>query len=294
MPAVMTYDGLVADIKSYVVRDNDSALNDMIPTLVMFAQRRISRELDILGLQQYVTGSFAASQGVVVKPNRWLSTLSINYGSSKNTVTSIAVATGRHGLYLRAGRHDSRAEGAAGPLRRPMSSNGIVTEIAVTAVGSGYTSTPTVTVADPDISTGTTATATATRSTADTKRGFVLPRSYEYCRSYWPEPNSTGEPRFYSDYGFSHWLVVPTPDAAYPIEIAYYELSQLLDDTNQTNWLTENAPDVLLYASLLETAPFLENNDKIEMWQTMYDRAAKGYQAQDKGRMTDRAMTRSK
>jgi hypothetical protein len=293
MPAVMTYAGLVADIKSYVVRDNDAALADMIPTLVMFAQRRISRELDVLGLQQYVTGSFSAAQGVVVKPNRWLSTLSINYGSSKNTVTSIAVDTGGTG-YTFAPAVTFTGGGGSGATATAYVSNGIVTEIAVTAVGTGYTSTPTVTVAAPDITTGTTATATATRSTADTKRGFVLPRSYEYCRSYWPEPNSTGEPRFYSDYGFSHWLVVPTPDAAYPIEIAYYELSQLLDDTNQTNWLTENAPDVLLYASLLETAPFLENNDKIEMWQTMYDRAAKGYQAQDKGRMTDRAMTRSK
>ena len=293
MPAVMTYDGLVADIKSYVVRDNDSALNDMIPTLVMFAQRRISRELDILGLQQYVTGSFAASQGVVVKPNRWLSTLSINYGSSKNTVTSIAVATGGSG-YTFAPSITISGGGGSGATATAYVVNGAVSQIAVTAVGSGYTSTPTVTVADPDVSTGTTATATATRGTADSKRGFLLPRSYEFCRSYSPEPNTTGEPRFYSDYGFSHWLVVPTPDAAYPIEIAYYELSQLLDDTNQTNWLTENAPDVLLYASLLETAPFLENNDKIEMWQTMYDRAAKGYQAQDKGRMTDRAMTRSK
>ena len=130
MPAVMTYDGLVADIKSYVVRDNDSALNDMIPTLVMFAQRRISRELDILGLQQYVTGSFAASQGVVVKPNRWLSTLSINYGSSKNTVTSIAVATGGSG-YTFAPSITISGGGGSGATATAYVVNGAVSQIAV-------------------------------------------------------------------------------------------------------------------------------------------------------------------
>ena len=43
----------------------------------------------------------------------------------------------------------------------------------------------------------------------------VLLRKYEYLREYWPNATSTGTPVFYSDYDYTHWLVAPTPDAAY-------------------------------------------------------------------------------
>ena len=293
MPAVMTYSSVVSDIQVYLERPDDTDLLAQIPNFVLFAQRRISRELDILGLQQYVSGSFAADQGVVVKPNRWLSTLSINFGSSSGTVTSTAVATGGSG-YTFAPAITFTGGVGTGAAATAYVNNGALAQIAMTNVGSGYTSAPTATVAAPDISTGTTATATATISLANVKRNFLLPRSYEFCRTYWPDPTATGNPRFYSDYGFANWLVVPTLSAAFPIEVAYYELSQLLDATNQTNWLTENAPDVLLYAALLEATPFLKNDGRLEVWQGMYDRAAKGYQAEDKGRMSDRAQTRAK
>jgi|GEM_PF-1114359 len=293
MAAVMTYSGLISDIQVYLERPDDTDLLAQIPNFVLFAQRRISRELDILGLQQYVSGSFTAAQGVVVKPNRWLSTISINYGSTLNTITGATLTLAGSG-YSFAPAVSFSGGGGTGATATAYVNAGVVTQIAITNPGSGYTSTPTVTVGGPDVTTGTTATAVATRGTANIKRNFLLPRAYEYCRSYWPDPTQTGNPRFYADYDFNHWLIVPTPSASFPVEIAYYELSTLLDDSAQTNWLTENAPDLLLYACLLEATPFVMADDRIEVWQGMYERAAKGYQAENKGRITDRTQTRTK
>ena len=123
-------------------------------------------------------------------------------------------------------------------------------------------------------------------------RTVLYPRSYEYLRSYWPNEASTDQPLFYSDYDYQHWLIAPTPDAEYPAEFAYYELLPLLDDTNQTNWLTDYAPQLLLYGTLLEAAPFLKNDERIPTWQQMYDRAAAIANGEDLGRILDRAAVR--
>ena len=123
-------------------------------------------------------------------------------------------------------------------------------------------------------------------------RKTLFTRAYEYLRSYWPDAAQTGEPAFYSEYDYSHWLFAPTPDAAYPMEILYYELPPLLDDTQQTNWLTEYAPQLLLYATLLEATPFLKNDERIPVWQNMYDRAAAMLNGEDLSKILDRSATR--
>ena len=123
-------------------------------------------------------------------------------------------------------------------------------------------------------------------------RKSLLTRSYEYARAYWPDDTATDEPEYYADYNYSNWLAVPTPDAAYPWEILYYELPVLLDDANQSNWLTEYAPELLLYATLLESTPFLKNDERIPVWQQMYDRAAAMINGEDLSKILDRASVR--
>lgn len=121
----------------------------------------------------------------------------------------------------------------------------------------------------------------------------IFARSYEYCRHYWPDEAQTGAPQFYADYDYQHWLVTPTPNAADTLEILYYEQPRFLDDEFQTNWITEYAPDLLLYASLLEATPFLKNDARIQTWQAMYDRAAQALSGEDLKRILDRSATRS-
>ena len=123
-------------------------------------------------------------------------------------------------------------------------------------------------------------------------RKQVFARSYEYSRQYWPDESLTAEPDFYSDYDSSHWLIAPTPDATYPFEILYYELPPLLDDVVQSNWLTEYAPQLLLYGTLLEATPFLKNDERIQVWQSMYDRAAAMLNGEDLAKVLDRNSTR--
>lgn len=121
----------------------------------------------------------------------------------------------------------------------------------------------------------------------------IFARSYEYCRNYWPDEAETGAPQFYADYDYQHWLITPTPNAASTWEILYYEQPALLGEDFQTNWLTEYAPDLLLYAALLEATPFLKKDDRIQTWQAMYDRAAQAISGEDLKRIIDRSANRS-
>lgn len=121
----------------------------------------------------------------------------------------------------------------------------------------------------------------------------IFARSYEYCRSYWPDEAETGAPQFYADYDYQHWLITPTPATVQTLEVLYYEQPRFLGDDFQTNWLTEYAPDLLLYSALLEAAPFLKNDERIQIWQGMYDRSAQALNGEDLKRILDRSANRS-
>jgi hypothetical protein len=120
------------------------------------------------------------------------------------------------------------------------------------------------------------------------KRQPVFLRKYEYLREYAPDPAVQGTPKFYADYDYTHWLVAPTPDAAYDYEVLYYERVQPLDSTNQTNWFTIYAPQAMLYGSLLQAMPFLKNDERIAMWQQQYDLIINTLKAEDVQRIGDR------
>jgi hypothetical protein len=121
----------------------------------------------------------------------------------------------------------------------------------------------------------------------------IFGRVYEYLRSYWPNEAETGSPEFYTDYDYQHWLIAPTPAAADRLEILYYEQPRFIDEETQTNWLTDYAPDLLLYATLLEATSFLKNDERVQLWQTTYDRAAQALSGEDLKRILDRTATRS-
>jgi hypothetical protein len=120
------------------------------------------------------------------------------------------------------------------------------------------------------------------------KRYPVLLRKYEYLREYWPDPASEDVPKFYCDYDYTHWMVAPTPNAAYNFEVLYYERIQPLESANQTNWFTIYAPQALLYGTLLQAMPFLKNDDRIPMWQQQYEAIMQTLMAEDKLRVADR------
>jgi len=115
----------------------------------------------------------------------------------------------------------------------------------------------------------------------------VLLRKYEYLKSYTPNASTTGVPKFYADYDYDHWLVAPTPDIAYPFEVLYYERINPLSSENQTNWITQNAPNLMLYGTLLQAMPFLKN-DARQIFQQKYSEALAALKAEDVTRVGDR------
>lgn len=124
-------------------------------------------------------------------------------------------------------------------------------------------------------------------------RNQLYLRTYEYARSYWPNQTLLGNPLYYCDYSYTHFLIVPTPIDFFPFELSYLELPAPLTLLNQTNWLTNYAPDLLLYACLLEAIPFLKNDERIPVWEKLYDRALASVENQDQLRYLDRTSERS-
>lgn len=117
----------------------------------------------------------------------------------------------------------------------------------------------------------------------------LFERTYEYLRTNFPDPTDTGQPQFYADADYQHWFIAPTPATGSPYKIVYFQIPPLLDDTTQTNWLTNYAPDLLLYASLLEAVPFLKADERIPVWQSMYAQAKASLQGQDLEGLMDQA-----
>ena len=118
------------------------------------------------------------------------------------------------------------------------------------------------------------------------QRVFLFQRSYEYLRVYAPNPTTTAQPKYYSDYGYDHYFFAPTPDDAYSIEIGYHERPVPLDDSNQTNWTTQYAPQLLLYGSLLEAQPFLKRQERIAEFQALFTQAAQAVMTEANRRVT--------
>jgi hypothetical protein len=116
----------------------------------------------------------------------------------------------------------------------------------------------------------------------------VFLRKYEYLREYWPDATQSDVPKFYCDYDYDHWLVAPTPAEDYAYEVLYYQRVQPLDSSNQTNWFTQNAPQALLYGTLLQAMPFLKNDERIQMWQAQYTQVIEVLKLEDISRVGDR------
>jgi len=217
----MTFQSLQADLQVYLERGTtlDPTVFNQLPELINFAERRISRELKVLGFVVSATFNMQANLAVYQKPDRWRQLISLNVGSS-----------------------------------------------------------PTGTII----------------------RNQVYPRSLEYLRMYWPDDTATnlsvygvlGPPKFYAEYNYQNIIVAPTPDQNYPAELMYYEEPALLDITNNTNWITQYAPNLLLYSSLIECSPFIKADGRIATWQAFYESTKAALNGESQAAVLDRTSTR--
>lgn len=68
----------------------------------------------------------------------------------------------------------------------------------------------------------------------------------------------------------------PTPDAAYDIELYYYAKIPSLSSSQATNTILTNFPDAYLYGSLIHSAPYLQEDARMNAWAALYQSAIDG------------------
>ena len=115
----------------------------------------------------------------------------------------------------------------------------------------------------------------------------VTHRSQDYVAQVQSE-FSNAQPLYYADYDYDHWALGPKPDAAYSVEIIYYSRIQPLDSSNQENLITREAPQALLFGTLLQCQGYLKSPDKLQLWQGMYDKSMAALKGENASRNIDR------
>lgn len=121
--------------------------------------------------------------------------------------------------------------------------------------------------------------------------GDILKRRKLSFLRHYASNSSTAEarPEYYATRESDFWLH-PIPDSTYAYTLTYFErLAPLTTSTNETNWITENHPDLLLYATLLAASTYLKNDDRVPVWRQAYQDAAQAVMAEEDRYQIDEA-----
>lgn len=206
MPFVITYNSLLTTVADYLERYD---IADRIPTFIMLAERKVSRILKAQLAQTAVTNTLTENNPVVVKPQRWVETISF---------------------------------------------------------------------------------------TIETPDGIVVlkDRSRETIQTMYPVLTDTDVPKYYAEWQENYYYLGPTPDDDYPFELMMYQQPPSLDTMQQTNYLTDNAPDLLLYSTLLEAEGYLKNDERLPVWKAARDEILSAYGLLDQRRQSDRQQNTQK
>ena len=108
---------------------------------------------------------------------------------------------------------------------------------------------------------------------ADGNYTYLLDKDVNFIRSAYPQPTDTGLPSYYALFDQDTFILGPTPDASYSMELHYYYYPQSIV-TAGTTWLGDNFDSTLLYGSLLEAYTYMKGEaDVIANYQKRYDDA---------------------
>jgi hypothetical protein len=104
--------------------------------------------------------------------------------------------------------------------------------------------------------------------------------------------SSSGKPIYYTQIG-QQFQVIPVPDSgsSYTGELTYYAKIPALTVSNTSNWLLVDSPDLYLYGSLLQAAPYLQDDQRITTWAALYTTAINDLKVSDeRSRMATSAL----
>ena len=104
---------------------------------------------------------------------------------------------------------------------------------------------------------------------------FLLFKDVNFVQQYAPNPNTTGVPKYYALFDINNFIISPTPNSNYSIELHYYYRPVSITATGDgTTWLGTNAPDALLYGSLYESYVFMKGDaDILQMYTDRFNEA---------------------
>ena len=94
---------------------------------------------------------------------------------------------------------------------------------------------------------------------------FLLQKDVNFVQEYNPNSATTGQPIYYAIFDVDNFIIGPTPDANYSSELHYfYEPASLTAGADSgTTWLSTNAPNSLLYGSLVEAYTFMKGENAL-------------------------------
>lgn len=109
---------------------------------------------------------------------------------------------------------------------------------------------------------------------------YLYDKDANFMREAYANPSVTGVPKYYAQFAGDSvddtngsFILGPTPNASYQIELQYYYDPPSIVDSG-TSWLGDNAPTALLYGSLIEAYTFMKGDtDVMTIYKTRYDDA---------------------
>jgi hypothetical protein len=110
---------------------------------------------------------------------------------------------------------------------------------------------------------------------ANNEYTYLLNKDVNFIRESFPDTDAAfyGEPQYYAQFDQNTFLLGPTPDANYAVELHYFYYPQSIVDAG-TSWLGDNFDSVLLYGSLLEAGTFMKSDgDVMNTYKGRYEEA---------------------
>jgi hypothetical protein len=101
---------------------------------------------------------------------------------------------------------------------------------------------------------------------------FLLQKDVNFLQEYHPDPTVTGTPKYYAQFDVSTFILAPTPNADFTAELHYYyRPASLTTDNSGSTWISTNAPDALLYGTLVEAYTFMKGEkDLLDLYNGRY------------------------
>ena len=105
-----------------------------------------------------------------------------------------------------------------------------------------------------------------------TDYSYLLQKDVNYIREAYPFPGTTGAPKAYSIFSNSAFLLGPTPNKCYTLEMHYYAYPTSITVAG-VSWLGTNFPNVLLWGALTEAAIYLKEDEMMQTYQSKFQEA---------------------